>query len=167
MHWHLPRPGTRRPLGGGDRGLWIRLGLGTPAAWGRPWTQKEEVKRDRACCPPPRLPQGAKIPRPQSPQGGASRDAPRPKAHSCNPTSQVEKQRPREGEGRSTHAQLQRPPWALTLQFLPSVPAKSCSWNCPGNQPEEERKLPSGQKGHWEWPQQAAYLARDLRLTLR
>lgn len=32
---------------------------------------------------------------------------------------------------------------------------------------EEERKLPSGQEGHWEWPQQAAYLARDLRLTLR
>lgn len=26
---------------------------------------------------------------------------------------------------------------------------------------------PSGQEGHWEWPQQAAYLARDLRLTLR
>lgn len=32
---------------------------------------------------------------------------------------------------------------------------------------EEERKLPSGQEGHWERPQQAAYLARDLRLTLR
>lgn len=32
---------------------------------------------------------------------------------------------------------------------------------------KRKRKLPSGQEGHWEWPQQAAYLARDLRLTLR
>lgn len=32
---HLPPHGTQRPLGGGDEGLWIRLGPGTPTGQGR------------------------------------------------------------------------------------------------------------------------------------
>lgn len=51
---HLPQPGTQRPLGGGDKGLWIRLGPGTPTGQGRPFvplahaeplTRKEEARR--------------------------------------------------------------------------------------------------------------------------
>lgn len=36
---HLPQPGTQRPLGGGDKGLWIRLGPGTPTGQGRPFVR--------------------------------------------------------------------------------------------------------------------------------
>lgn len=137
---HLPRPGTQRPLGGGDEGLWIRPGLGTPAGRGRPLvplahagaldTEGGSEKEGPAA----RLWGFPRVPRsPDPPVGCLSQDAPHPKALSCNPTSQMGKRRPREGEGRSAHAQLRRPPWALTLQ-PPSVPAKSCSWNCPGNQ---------------------------------
>lgn len=97
-----------------------------------PLTRKEGVKA-KGLLPAPRTSRGAEIPRPQSPPWGASQDAPHPKALSCNPTAQTGKRRPREGEGRSAHTQLRRPPWALALQSPPSVPAKSCSWNCPGN----------------------------------
>lgn len=175
---YLPRPGTQRPLGDGDGGLWIWPGPQPPTGKGRPLvpsahagalaTRKEEVRR-QGLLPAPGCqdPQGAKIPRPQSPQGGASQDAPHPKALSCNPTSQMGTRRPREREGQSTHALLWRPPWALTLQ-LPLCPCQELqlelSWE---SARKRKRKLPSGQEGHWEWPQQAAYLARDLRLTLR
>lgn len=71
------------------------------------------------------------------------------------------------GEGRSTHAQLRRPPWALTLQPPTLSLPRAAAGTVLGISMEEERKLPSGQEGHWEWPRQAAYLARDLRLTLR
>lgn len=113
---YLPPPGTRRPPGDGAGGLWIWPGPGTPTAKGRPLvpsahagalaTEGRSEKTAGPAARPRGFPRGAKIPRPQSPQWGASQDAPHPKALSCNPTSRMRKRRPSEREGRSTHAPL-------------------------------------------------------------
>lgn len=164
-----------RPLGGGDEGLWIWPGLGTLACRGRPLVPLAHAgaldmeggskKEGPAAASWAFL--GCQDPQTPEPHWGASQDAPHPKALSCNPTSQMGKQRPREGTGQSAHAQLQRPPWALTLRPPPLSLPRAAAGTVLGISTEEERKLPSGQEGHWEWPRQAAYLARDLRLTLR
>lgn len=129
----LPRPGTHRPLGRGDGGLRIWPGPGTPTGNGRPLvpsaragalaTEGGSEKAGPAAAHPWDFPRVPRSPDPRAPQWGASQDAPHPKALSCNPTSQVGKRRPREREGRSTHALLWRPPRALTLQ-LPLYPCQ-------------------------------------------
>lgn len=143
-----PGPGLR-PLGGRDGSLRIWPELGTPLV---PLIQAGALVRRKGPLPiPGYLPRVPRSPDPKVPKWGASQDAPHPKALSCNPRSPVGKRRPREGKGRSAHAQLREPPWALTLQPM----ALSCTaphplWPCLELQlelswesaPEEERKLP-------------------------
>lgn len=164
-----------RPLGGGDEGLWIWPGLGTLACRGRPLVPLAHAgaldmeggsKKEGPAARLLGFPGVARSPDPRAPVGCLS-GCTSPQSSQLQPNFSDGATEAQRGDGQSAHAQLQRPPWALTLRPLPLSLPRAAAGTVLGISMEEERKLPSGQEGHWEWPRQAAYLARDLRLTLR
>lgn len=165
---HLPQPGTQWPLEGGDGGLWIWPGLGLPLSQGDPLFP--QPTQEPLCFP------GCQDPEtPKSPVGCLS-GCTSPQSSQLQPEfsdGEIKAQRGGEPERSCSapEASLGPRPPAHSLIFCAPPPTlslpRAAAGTVLGIGSKRKGSCPSGQEGHWEWPQQAAYLARDLRLTLR
>lgn len=139
---HLPLPGTQRPLGGGDQGLWIWPGLRTPICWGRPLVPLANAgaldmeggsKKEGPAARLQGFPGVPRSPDPRAPVGCLS-GCTSPQSSQLQPNfldGETEAQR---GEGPECSCSAPEASLGPNAPAPTSVPAKSCSWNCPGNQ---------------------------------
>lgn len=139
---HLPRPGSKRALGGRDEGLWIWPGLGTLACQGRPLVPlahagaldtKGGSKKEGRAAHLQDFPGVPRSPDPRAPAGCLS-GCTSPQSSQLQPNFSDGETEAQRGEGPERSCSAPEASLGPNPPAPPSVPAESCSWNCPGNQ---------------------------------
>lgn len=131
-----------------------------------PLTRKEEARR-KGLLPTPGASPGCQDPQTPEPPVGCFTGCTSPQSSQLQPDFSDGETEAQRGGGPERSCSAPEASLGPNPPVPPLSLPRAAAGTVLGISMEEERKLPSGQEGHWEWPQQAAYLARDLRLTLR
>lgn len=112
-------------------------GAGLPRLGGdptrEPWTRKEEVKR-KGLLPAPGTSPGSQDPQTPEPPGGCLSGCTSPQSSQLQPDFSDGEMEAQRGGGPEHSCSAPEASLGPNPPVPPSVPAKSCSWNCPGNQ---------------------------------